>query len=322
MKNTITDEQRQEWIKRYLNGETARSISKDYPIKENAVSRYIKKMGISRGRGKSKEMIELKPIVLNEYNTDKYATFTSLSKKYNISDRTISKWIKEEGIKSKQNSGVLTHCNENYFEIIDTPNKAYLLGFITADGAITGKKWEKPSSCSIEVHEKDKELLEFAKLEINPKSTITICNYNNKHNVKISFSSIKLANSLEKYGIVKNKSKIIKAVPYDLIPKDLLRYYFRGLIDGDGSISQKGRISIYSGSKEYIQNVQEILVKEVGVKKLKIYQGTSYFIAWSSIEDRKKLFEYLYGNLNATFYYKRKYVRLYNSLYGNTEITN
>ena len=322
MKSIITEEQRQEWIRRYLNGETARSISKDYPIGEDAVSRYIKKMGFSRGRGKSKEMIELKSIILQEYCTDKYATFTSLGKKYNISDRTISKWAKEKGIKPKQISGALTHCNEIYFEIIDTPNKAYLLGFITADGAVTGKKGQNPSSCSIEVHEKDKALLDFAKSEINPYSTITLCNYDNKHNVRVSFASVKLVKSLEKYGIIQNKSKIIKEVPYGLIPKELLKYYFRGLIDGDGCINQKGYVSIYSGSEDFIKSVQDIMVKEVGVKKLKIYQGTTYFITWASLEDRKKLFEYLYGDLNATFYYKRKYERLYNSLYGNTEITN
>ena len=72
-------------------------------------------------------------------------------------------------------------------------------------------------------------------------------------------------------------------MPYGLIPKELLKYYFRGLIDGDGCINKKGYVSIYSGSEDFIKSVQDIMVKEVGVKQLKIYQGTTYFITWSSL---------------------------------------
>ena len=82
-------------------------------------------------------------------------------------------------------------------------------------------------------------------------------------------------------------------------------------------------MSIFSGSLPYITSVQNILCQEAGVKKLGIYHGTSYFIAWSSKQDREKLFNYLYqDSLEDCFYYKRKYERLYNSLYENTEVTN
>ena len=80
-------------------------------------------------------------------------------------------------------------------------------------------------------------------------------------------------------------------------------------------------ISIYSGSEKYIKSVQEALINELDLTKLSIYHGTTYFITWSSKKDRQKLFDYLYGSLNETFYYKRKYDRLYNSLYDNTEVT-
>ena len=41
MKSKINEEQKKEWVVRYLAGETARSISKDYPISESTVSRYF-----------------------------------------------------------------------------------------------------------------------------------------------------------------------------------------------------------------------------------------------------------------------------------------
>lgn len=43
---------------------------------------------------------------------------------------------------------------------------------------------------------------------------------------------------------------------------------------------------------------------------------------WAAREDREKLYHYLYDDLDATYYYKRKFNRLYNSLYDNTEVIN
>lgn len=324
MKEVITKEIEDAIIERYLKGETARNIAKDYPqFNENTISRHIRQRGFSRGKGRTLKNIELEQIIVKEYLEDKYATFMSLAKKYELSDRTISKWVKKAGISNKQKSGIITHCNEHYFDEIDTPAKAYLLGFITADGAVVYAKEGHRGALSIEIQEKDIDLLHFAKKEINPTSTITYVDKGNNHrNVRVNFASTVLCDSLIKYGIVQNKSKTIEKVPIDLIPSDLLCYYFRGLIDGDGCIHKNGGISIYSGSQKFIQDVQRIIIEKTGVKKLGIYHGTSYFITWTSREDRQKLFDYLYKNLDSCFYYKRKYERIYNSLYANTEISD
>lgn len=317
-----TEKEKQEWINRYLDGETARNISYDYNVSESIISRAIKNENLSRGKGKVASKEAIKNLVVEEYQNDKFSTLTSLGERYNLDPRTIKKWLKDKNIEVKQHSGKMTKCNQDYFEQIDTPHKAYLLGFITADGAITSKNNGLTKNCSMEIHNKDKELLEFAKSEINPEAKIIECQSGKKDNVKINFSSTKLCNDLIKYGVVQNKSKIIKEVPKDLIPKSLLKFYFRGLIDGDGCIYKDGKISIYSGSYDFISSVQNILCEESGVKKLKIYEGTTYFIAWGAQKDKIKLYNYLYSDLNDTYYYPRKYFRLYNSLYDNIEVTS
>ena len=324
MRKIVSNEEEKIWKERYLQGETARNIAKDYPwYNETTISRHIQKMGISRGKGKKVKYQEIEQQVIQEYQQDKFATCMSLSKKYGINDRTISNWLKGHNVSIKHTGGYISKANQEYFKIIDTPHKAYLLGFITADGAVIGQKDCPPSSCAIEVEESDKDVILFAKTEINPEATITSCHYGKKHNVRISFSGVMLCKYLQPYGIVKNKSKTIACVPKDLIPKELLRFYFRGLIDGDGCIGKAGQISIYSGSEKFIQSVQDILCNELGVSKLKIYHGTSYFVSWSRKEDRQKFYDYLYGDvLDSTFYYKRKYDRLHNSLYANTEVNS
>lgn len=322
MRKIVTEEMKEIWAKRYLQGETCRSISLDYPFNENTISKHIRKMGISRGKGNQLKYLNLKPTILQEYQDNNKITIVELARKYNISDRTISDWLHQNNIPIKQKQGLISNCQEDYFEKIDNPNKAYLLGFITADGSVTGKKGYEPRTCSIEIHEKDKELLEFAKRQINPQATITECFYDKKRNMRISFNSKKLCNDLAQYGVVRNKSMILSEVPINLIPKDLLPYYFRGLVDGDGCIHLNGAISIYSGSYDFIQSIQNILCQECNLTKNKIYKGTSYFISWNSKKDKISLFHYLYDNLTATFYYKRKYERLYNFISTNTEITS
>jgi transposase len=272
-------------------------------------------MGISRNREAYKTCLIEKDVVKDFVTGEYYCE--DLAKKYKVDVHTIYRILNKNNISRK--AGRHSSCNEEYFEKIDNPNKAYLLGFITADGAITGKY---SSSCSIEIHEKDSELLEFARKQINPSATITDCNYKNKHNKKVSFSSKKMCDDLKKYGIIPNKSLILKKVPSELIPEELLCYYFRGLIDGDGCIHKNGEISIYSGSRDFIEDVQKVLCDTISVRKLKIYHGTTFFVSWSTKDDRKKFFDFLYKDkLDKTFFYKRKYIRLYNSLHDNNEIT-
>ena len=313
----VSEKEHEEWLERYLKGETCRSISKDYPFNENTISKYINSQGVSRGRGKGKITKELEEKVLKEYQEDKSSTCSSLAKKYNLSDRTISSWLKNNNIPIK-GFGKPTKCDKYFFDVIDTPDKAYTLGFITADGAVVFQKNicgdKEHGSLAIEVQEKDIDVLKFFSSKINPDAKIIQCFYNKKRNYRVSFNSTYLARSLSKYGVVQNKSKIINQVPVELIPKELLSYYFRGLIDGDGCILKDGTINIYSGSIDFLKSVQEILVKEIEVSCLKIYKGTSYFLSWGKKEDKKKFYTFLYENLNDTFYYKRKYYRLKTAL--------
>ena len=61
------------------------------------------------------------------------------AKKYNIGATTLTRHLKKNGIEIKENHGKKYFYNENYFEIIDTEEKAYWLGFIAADGCIVNK---------------------------------------------------------------------------------------------------------------------------------------------------------------------------------------
>jgi transposase len=299
----MTKEQEQIIIERYSKGDTAVAIAKDIGLSNSAISRFVKKIGISRGR-QSKHTLEIEQDVVKDFQENNLYC-EDLAKKYKVDVHTIYRILDKYDI--KRQSGYHTNCDTTYFEQIDNPHKAYLLGFITADGAVVN------DILSIEIEDKDIELLEYAKKQINPQATITKCK--GRSTSKICFGAKKIGQDLAKYGIVQNKSKKITKVPIDLIPEEYLKYYFRGLIDGDGCILENGRLSIYSGSLSFIKDVQSILINKLNLSKTAIYTGTTYFCSWSSKEDKKKLFSYLYKDcLNECFYYKRKYNRLLNSL--------
>lgn len=311
------DEYKDEIIQRYLAGATALEISKDLPFHNSHISRRLHLWGVSRGR-KSKKRCDYTEQIQEDYLSGNYYC-EDLAEKYDVDVHTIYSILDEKGI--KRHTGVKSNCDENYFETIDTPDKAYLLGFITADGAIVN------DCLFIEVHKHDEGLVLFAKEQINPKASITPINYAStttaptgekyttvKDNVRIAFAAKKISQDLAKYGVVQNKSKTLNKVPVEDIPKNLLPFYFRGLIDGDGCVHKDGKISIYSGSERFITDVQRVLIKEANLSKLGIYHGTSYFITWGSKSDKLKLFDYLYKDLDATYYYPRKYQRLKNNL--------
>lgn len=247
----VSEEEKNIWKERYLAGETARAIAKDFPqYNENTISKNLRKMGISRGNQSFKLLNLNKEAIKDDFLTGEYYC-EDLAIKYNVEVHNIYKILDEYGIERR--SGKRSSCNEHYFDSIDTPNKAYILGFITADGGITGKYY---STLGIEVHEKDRQVLDFISKEINPTATISLVIGEKKNNYKVSFTSKYMCDTLSNYGIIPNKSQNMPPVPTDLIPKNLLKFYFRGLIDGDGCVLENGTISIYSGTKSFIENVQ------------------------------------------------------------------
>ena len=95
---------------------------------------YNVKGGLSASRSKA-----IKNAV-DEYilNINNYPNLQQISAKYNVDHHIVSKEIKKKGY------DILDFChfkkfNEHIFDIIDTEEKAYWLGFIYADGCISLK---------------------------------------------------------------------------------------------------------------------------------------------------------------------------------------
>jgi len=119
-----------------------------------------------------------------------------------------------------------------YFDQVDTPEKAYWLGFITADGGIVQTR--ASVSLNLELSEVDAgHLLKFARALGSDAPIVAT-----RHGcVCIRLHSRRLADGLDALGVGIRKSLIVEP-PLESLA-GLEPYYWRGLWDGDGFVSTR-----------------------------------------------------------------------------------
>ena len=169
--------------------------------------------------------------------------------------------------------------NENYFESIDTEDKAYWVGFITADGSILHNKTHYALRIGLQVGDKGhllkfNEHIDYAKsLKLVPS---TKKNGKTYYRYDLRIDSKKIVFDLEKLGIMPRKARTVK--PCTSIPKNLLKHYWRGLIDGDGHICKDVRgWKIGLTGNEFITNGFRDFLLDNNIKsKAKVHIGSCY----------------------------------------------
>lgn len=189
------------------------------------------------------------------------------AKMFNLNRETIGSHLHKNNI-LVPNKKLDDTKNENYFEKIDTRYKAYFLGFIVSDGSIS----KKTNRLVFTINSKDDYILEEFKKDINSSNLIRRSKVLDKRTKKITdsttfqVSSKKIKLDLENKGITAYKS--LKFEFPKNIPDNLLKHFFRGMMDGDGYISKtKARFSLIS-TLEFLNKFNEILFSNSG----KIYE--------------------------------------------------
>ena len=198
--------------------------------------------------------------------------------------------------------------NKNAFDIIETEEDAYWLGFILADGYVSNGS--KPY-LQIKLGEKDKNhLLKFIKYlgyttdAVIKETTGGAYSRNNIcYVVKISCRSI--SNNLQKYGL--NGAKSQKEIPFILPTIELQKAYIRGIIDGDGWIRENqdgwgvcGSLETMTYIKTFIQNN----ITDVSNNSITAYSNI-YKFEMTSKYKTQIILDYFYKNAN--MYLDRKY---------------
>lgn len=169
------------------------------------------------------------------------------------------------------------------FSCIDSEEKAYIVGFLAADGCISKPK-KRNYRISLEISTKDEEHLCLIRDLLAPNAKIS---YRKSRDMcSFSFVDPQMTRCLFELGVVPNKTSCIQ--PPTKISDNYLRHYIRGYLDGDGCIRVNSNklVCIFVG--------QEQLLSFINNKFSQLYKHNC------NIRKGKGNFSYLeYGHLTA-----------------------
>lgn len=202
--------------------------------------------------------------------------------------------------------------NQNYFEIIDSIDKAYFLGFIAADGCLFDNKIETQQNIlRIGINKKDIYILENFKKYINSDKTISITRENEF--ATLSFTSNKLFDDINKLGLHPNKTYGSSVVNLD---DKYMRHFIRGYFEGDGTISMRRTeplnidVAIYGFEKNMKQIIEYLERYNIYTKftpdKRKVCNEIFGRILFTTKNNRYAFLRFIYDGCE-DLYLKRKY---------------
>lgn len=204
--------------------------------------------------------------------------------------------------------------NHDFFEVIDTEEKAYWLGFMYADGCVCVGKNNSAEVC-IKLFAGDSTHLKKFNKSLNGNISVgfmeSICSFNNKpqYSCFIRCYSIKMANDLISHGCTERKSFTVK-LPN--ISKSLMNHFIRGYFDGNGCIStdssKRKTVSIFlcSASEEFLLQVRNHLFS-YGINSyfMREPKKTAYKLYVRGLRNVDNMWKYMFDN--STIYLDRKF---------------
>ena len=243
-------------------------------------------------------------LALKEY-LDGNESISFVSNKYGINRKSIERRLKEMGIPAKR----IINCNETIFDVIDTEEKAYWLGFIFADGYVCTNTYSVGLNLSL----KDKETVMAFTNFMGFKGG---CNITESHKFGCGYMcSTVIANkhlweSLVNKGVVPHKSLILEFPKEDLFTdKHLIYHFLRGYCDGDGILGVNSKTKsnmeeslMFVGTKPFLEGVQKYLGKGYLMQKPNCNEKT-YRLSYST-QKANNAAKLMYEN--ATIYLPRK----------------
>ena len=246
--------------------------------------------------------------LMKYYYCNNIKTNKEISKEFNISDKVIYRLKKKFNWKSLLKKKYIS-TNIDYFEKIDSKNKAYFLGLIVADGSVSS------DGLTIGLTYEDSYILYKFKTSINYSGNIRRAVFNITNRLDqgiISIYSKKLVRDLSLLGVIPNKS--FKTYFPD-IPEEFYSHFIRGVFDGDGCIRVDKRSNNLMfgivGYKLFIKEIQNILIKQCNLKLIKLSHCKSnkkdtMGFEYSGNKQVKRIYEYLYKDCEDLYLTRKK----------------
>ena len=232
--------------------------------------------------------------------------------------------------------------NENFFDVIDTEEKAYFLGLLYADGC----NYEDKGIIKIDLIEKDNYILESLKNLL--KADNKISHYpaetkliNGKYcdcqpSCRLLINNKHISSILASYGMISHKSEKGIYIKNNVIPDYLFNHFnwIRGLIDGDGGIDywidnentghKKFQINFCS-TEDSVYKLSDFFKDKFNCKpciqdRYPDRDNNNLQLCISGNKIVRKIIDWLYKN--ATIYLQRKYDKYQKLIQENERVDN
>lgn len=307
----------------YKKGMSSAKIGKKLKISPTTVTKILNIYGVKlRSKQQSANMKYNKKIkkIIRLYN--KGTAGTKISKLVDLSETTIYKILKNNNIHVKTNSESKRKYKlyENFFDKIDSEEKAYFLGFLFADGYNNKNR----NFIVLKLKRDDKKILKILNNLIyeNRPLLYTTSKTNDKtHKMcSLQISSAHMSSVLNNIGCIQRKTSILR---FPKINDKLVKHFIRGYFDGDGGIStskNKLRKSIsYSlsitSTKPFLTNIKKYIESKIDVKfhfEKKSYSkdGKVFKLKLNGNRQILKFIKYIYNNSAIHMERKRKFINL------------
>lgn len=247
------------YIRENVGKKTRKEIANELDISMGTLQDYIKK---NNWHTKKSLFSDEDILYMKEHYMD--MPYKEIASYLGVSERQVRGKINNMGLSKERK------IKNDYFHIIDTPLKAYFLGFIYADGYIIFNESTRTYELGIEIQACDKYILEKLNEELGGQNTIyhkkgkeKYINGNyccSKDAVVLRVYSKKIVLDLISHGIECKKTE------KDICPHIDDKYFFdwlRGYIDGDGcyylSNNNKLYMHITCASKIVLEYVKDRL---------------------------------------------------------------
>lgn len=225
-------------------------------------------------------------------------------------------YFKKRGWERNGKSGKVTYkVDIDFFKCINTEEKAYILGFICADGHISEDR------LVITVAEKDLDILEKIRGAMHSNHPIKKIKRINPYNktdrkqltlVELMIGRKELVEPLFNMGLSSNKTYTLNGDILKYIPKYLMRDFLRGYFDGDGNVffgirytsGYKYNINVCGNEDFLLKSFQAYFPSSNRLYK-DLYSKQCYVWKISSRDKVRDFMHYLY--YNSSIFLQRKY---------------
>lgn len=311
----------QEIIQKYLDGASISKLLKEYPsMNRRKITKLLTDNNITIRGGRKKKTLSPEQIKEAKKMIEEGAFLKDLAEHFNFDTLTMKLRLADLGLEIKNTNRVNRRIKSDYFSNINSPIKAYWLGFLFTDGSVD--HYKKTGRIRLQLQEGDKEILEKFKEDLCIDSKIIYDTRPNSVCCSVEFVDEQIFNDLEKYDIVPRKTYKVDRIPYQKIPQEFLPAFALGLFDGDGNFYCGDNYStdVTFGFTAYheseVQDFKDLINKIVPLNtENKPYFTSAWHINWRGRLQVLKILDALYENCPRFLARKHnKYLALKNSL--------